>query len=378
MKKGTIMIIFFLLILISLHGVTYKREYIERLTKETILQQARLDSLKAEIRFEGNINTNSDNKISWFNGNFQDIEVPAHQDSIAMKEIFQQVIARIKPHFVVNNEPLLQEKVQTGTNYCSIIYYQIINGVRFEGTILYNFSQKYFNISSLSQIPFERTEEYAKNKVILDARVERFKAETGFEGRIGKHYRSMSFGNLFGNFRDIEVTAKKDTTIMRQVFEQVRTKIMPYVRAEEGQLFAEKVITDITMTRIMYYQKINGYPVYRAGRLVIDYNFSTSEFVITDNTIEKSSEYVPINITEDEAINIVWEQYGYLNKHNKNDWFSSGTRSRLLYAPVKNESGMTEFILCYVISTEIGLYHVHPITGKIIYIDIMEPFNTKN
>ena len=217
------------------------------------------------------------------------------------------------------------------------------------------------------------TDEYLRQRAILNERAEKFKTETGFEGTIShsKSFREtgpMRFGNLFGNFRDIEVTAKKDTVIMRQVFEQVRTKIMPYVRAEEGQLFAEKVITDITMTRIMYYQKINGYPVYRAGRLVIDYNFSTSEFVITDNTREISSEYVPINITEDEAINIVLKHYGDEGKFDiNNSVFRGMIFGGLEYDPILLDSGEKKDRLCYIIFHGGYTNYVDPSSGKIIH-----------
>jgi hypothetical protein len=204
-------------------------------------------------------------------------------------------------------------------------------------------------VISLNANSNEDMQEYSRKWNIEQERAERFKQETGFEGNIVQQFREnepMKLGQLYGNFSDIVVTAKKDTVIMKQIFEQVKAKIMPYVKAEEGQLFAESVYTNIVTTGITYNQKINGYPIYRAGRLNIRYNFSTSEFVITDNTIEISSEYVPINITEDEAINIVLKHYGDKTRIFENK------RRYLAYHRIKTNTGSYEYRVCYIISSD--------------------------
>ena len=222
-------------------------------------------------------------------------------------------------------------------------------------------------VISLNANSNEDMQEYNRKWNIMQERAERFKQETGFEGTITQHFREngpMRFGSIGGNFSDIVVTAKEDTVIMKQVFEQVRAKVMPYVKAEEGQLFAEKVTTDITVTRVIYNQKINGYPVYRSGRLVIDYNFSTSEFIITDNTREISAEYVPINITEDEAIEIVKKHYG----ETSNSIFVIRTlQPPLAYSPINEKANFNYFKLCYLVKYNDILHHIDPTTGNIIY-----------
>jgi len=99
-------------------------------------------------------------------------------------------------------------------------------------------------VISLNANSNEDMQEYNRKWNIMQERAERFKQETGFEGTITQHFREngpMRFGSIGGNFSDIVVTAKEDTVIMKQIFEQVKAKIMPYVKAEEGQLFAEKV-----------------------------------------------------------------------------------------------------------------------------------------
>jgi len=225
-------------------------------------------------------------------------------------------------------------------------------------------------VISLKANSNEDMQEYSRKWNIEQERAKRFKQETGFEGTITQHFREngpMRFGSIGGNFSDIVVTAKEDTVIMKQIFEQVKAKIMPYVKAEEGQLFAEKVEAGRTFTGIIYNQKINGYPVYRSGRLVIDYNFSTSEFIITDNTREIPSEYVPINITEDEAIEIVLKHYG---DEGKFDIYNKIFRMRFIglqYESIPLGSGEKKYKLCYLMSHGGYLNFIDPSSGKVVY-----------
>ena len=113
-------------------------------------------------------------------------------------------------------------------------------------------------VISLNANSNEDMQEYSRKWNIEQERAKRFKQETGFEGNIVQQFREkepMKLGQLYGNFSDIVVTAKEDTVIMKQVFEQVKAKVMPYVKAEEGQLFAEKVEAGRTFTGIIYNQK---------------------------------------------------------------------------------------------------------------------------
>ena len=219
-------------------------------------------------------------------------------------------------------------------------------------------------VISLNANSNEDMQEYSRRWNIEQERAKRFKQETGFEGTITQHFREngpMRFGSIGGNFSDIVVTAKEDTVIMKQIFEQVKAKIMPYVKAEEGQLFAEKVKASRTSTGVIYNQRINGYYVYRAGILNIRYNFSTSEFIITDNTREISAEYVPINITEDEAIEIVLKHYGAKEKVIRTHQYAG-----LSYYTVNTETGLRDYRLCYRVYYGDYCNYVSPVTGKIL------------
>jgi hypothetical protein len=367
MKKVIILCLLNVFILSYLYGVRSLR-YFKDEAKKRAVNQSKIDSLKAKVNFEGSIIYDDiNNKFRLYKGNFTDIKISSNPDSTEMKEIFEQVYIKAKPFFIYGDEPVLQDKMEISSNSFSIKYSQEKNGKKYEGQIIYFSKEKCFFFKKLEEIIYHDMEEYTRQRTIMQERAERFKQETGFEGTITQHFREngpMRFGSIGGNFSDIVVTAKEDTVIMKQVFEQVRAKVMPYVKAEEGQLFAEKVTTDITVTRVIYNQKINGYPVYRSGRLVIDYNFSTSEFIITDNTREISAEYVPINITEDEAIEIVKKHYG----ETSNSIFVIRTlQPPLAYSPINEKANFNYFKLCYLVKYNDILHHIDPTTGNIIY-----------
>ena len=147
-------------------------------------------------------------------------------------------------------------------------------------------------------------EEYWRKTQELNQMAERFKAETGFVGDIGYSYQAMGFTNYRGNFRDIPVTVPQDTVAMGQVFEQVLTKVKPYIRAREGQLVREAIVSYVNSTYVTYRQRVNGYGVVGAGVLRIDYNIPTSEIIVTDNTVNILNDYVIPVLTNEDVISI--------------------------------------------------------------------------
>ena len=129
-------------------------------------------------------------------------------------------------------------------------------------------------------------EEYWRKTQELNRRADQFKAETGFVGDIGYSYQAMDFNNYRGNFRDIPITAPQDTVAMGKVFEQVLKKVKPYIRAREGQLVREAIVSYINRTFVTYRQRVNGYGIDGAGVLNIGYNIPTNEIVVIDNTVD--------------------------------------------------------------------------------------------
>src|SRR5690554_4241157 len=125
--------------------------------------------------------------------------------------------------------------------------------------------------------------EHARKTQELNQLAERFKAETGFEGYIGYNLQSMQFSTISGNFMDIEVTAPQDTLFMRSVFDQVVSKVMPYISAREGQLKSGKVNSNMNGSGIIYWQKVNGYSIEGGGgTLRISYNLATQKLNVNN------------------------------------------------------------------------------------------------
>ncbi|NLK49979.1 MAG: hypothetical protein GX294_04960 [Candidatus Cloacimonetes bacterium] len=219
----------------------------------------------------------------------------------------------------------------------------------------------------LRGIPYEQTEEYKQKQAILNERAARFKAETGFEGDLVYSHQTMRFSNYFGNFKDIQVTAPQDTVSMRQIFDRVAAKVTPFISAREGQLKSGKVVSNALGTRIIYWQKVNGFSIEGAGSLRIHYNLAISQFSITDDTTVISSEIVQVNITEDEAIHAVLQHYDANVDFDINHWMFR-RHVKLVYAPIEYASGIVEYKLCYLVSFGGGVNYVDPTTGEVIYI----------
>jgi len=138
----------------------------------------------------------------------------------------------------------------------------------------------------------------------LNERAARFKAETGFEGHIGYNLQSMQFSTISGNFMDIEVTAPQDTVFMRNVFDQVVSKVLPYISAREGQLIRRQLSKNIFGISVSYYQDVNGYPVFGAGSLKISYISQVKLFSIANSTVPILDDYVSPVLTNEDAIRI--------------------------------------------------------------------------
>ena len=194
----------------------------------------------------------------------------------------------------------------------------------------------------------------------LNERAERFKAETGFEGYIGYSLQSVQFSTISGNFMDIEVTAPQDTVFMRNVFDQVVSKVLPYIAAREGQLSSGRVSSNIHGTGIIYWQKVNGYSIEGGGgTLRIHYSLATRQLSVNNGTADISSDPISINLSLEQAINLVQEKV-----------FDGAevkpTNPRIAYVPIDNENGQV-YCLCYVLTNQ----------GYTVFVDVSEPIIRK-
>jgi hypothetical protein len=202
--------------------------------------------------------------------------------------------------------------------------------------------------------------EHARKTQELNQLAERFKAETGFEGYIGYNLQSMQFSTISGNFMDIEVTAPQDTLFMRSVFDQVVSKVMPYISARDGQLKSGKVVSNELGSGTIYWQKVNGYSIEGGGgTLRISYNLATQKLNVNNGTVDISSDPISINLSLEQAISLVQEKV-----------FDGAevkpTNPRIAYVPIDNENGQA-YYLCYVLTNQ----------GYTVFVDVSEPIIRK-
>jgi len=212
----------------------------------------------------------------------------------------------------------------------------------------------------LMGIPYEQTEEYAQKQAVLDERAARFKAETGFVGDISYNLQSMQFTTISGSFKDIEVTAPQDTVFMRSVFDQVVSKVMPYISAREGQLKSGKVVSNVLGTRVIYWQKVNGFSIEGGGgSLRIHYSLATRQLSVNNGTVDISSDPISINLSLEQAIRLVQEKV-----------FDGAevkpTNPRIAYVPIDNENGQA-YYLCHILTNQ----------GYTVFVDVSEPIIRK-
>jgi hypothetical protein len=143
----------------------------------------------------------------------------------------------------------------------------------------------------------------------LKALSERFKADKGFEGVIETNSEVMKLSHFRGNFKDIDMSGVSDTLAFRQVCNRIINKLLPYIGAKENQLDAGKISISSTSIRTQYQQRVNGYPIEGAGRLVVSYEKGYNRLSILNVTVKVENELPPIHVNQETAIGIAREAY---------------------------------------------------------------------
>ena len=142
----------------------------------------------------------------------------------------------------------------------------------------------------------------------LNQMAERFKAETGFTGKISNDTNRMCLGYYEGKFADIHITAEADTASFRSVFEQILDKVLPYTYAKREQLASSKITNNLGRIKTIYYQQVNGYRVEGAGKLSIVYETGRKGFAIGNGTVDLPDD-VQVNIARERAISIAIDYF---------------------------------------------------------------------
>jgi len=160
--------------------------------------------------------------------------------------------------------------------------------------------------------------ERARKTQELNQLAERFKAETGFRGKISTDTNRMCLGYYEGKFAGIQITAEADTASFRSAFEQILDKVLPYTFAKREQLVRSRITNIHGIIRTEYYQQVNGYRVEGIGRLSIDYEVGRNAFAIGNGTVELPVGGVSVNIAEEQAFQIARTEFEKTELCNEN------------------------------------------------------------
>jgi len=160
--------------------------------------------------------------------------------------------------------------------------------------------------------------EHARKTRELNQLAERFKAETGFTGRINYGYERMRLGSFEGNFSGIHFSAEEDTIAFRQACESIVEKILPLSPANRMQLSMSRISKSVRGYTTDYNQQVGGYRVEGAGFIMITYDEGRKRFSIGDNTVELPVGGVSVNITEEQAFQIARTEFEKTELCNEN------------------------------------------------------------
>ncbi|MDD2227796.1 MAG: hypothetical protein PHY48_00105 [Candidatus Cloacimonetes bacterium] len=162
--------------------------------------------------------------------------------------------------------------------------------------------------------------EYQRKTRELKALSERFKAETGFEGDISYNLQKAKFSILHGTFYNIQLKDPQNEELAERALDQVMLTMSPFTSAREGQLFPLNIESNQSAVSKKWEQRVNGYGVYPGGYIRIAYNISTNEFVISDATADIPNTPIPINISKDDAKEIM------INEYKKSEFYNGRIR----------------------------------------------------
>ena len=210
--------------------------------------------------------------------------------------------------------------------------------------------------------------EYIQKKQKLDQLVERFKAETGFEGTIETIPNIMRFGVMKGTFSSVPIPASTDTLELRQAFEGVITTILPYIHAPLEQLSSCPIYMRDSEITTDYIQLVNGYRIQSAGFIRITINTSKMWFILSDSTISVTKDHIKCIISADKAKSIALKDYisgePYPEAHHV-DVIEAFHKYSLVYS----NRYTSEYTLVYIVSMNnySYTYYIDAQSGEIIY-----------
>lgn len=205
--------------------------------------------------------------------------------------------------------------------------------------------------------------------------IERFKAETGFEGRVELYPGLLKIKHISGNFADILVDENTERMDMAYKLEQVRDRVMPYLHANDVRLEWSQLYLAHDSQKLEYSQITNDYPLHKDYPIILNYmlwfayrsvratrDLPNFFFSVVDLTVPIPSDSVYIAFSGQEVNRIIVDHYSQLDEE-----FSIAREAELRYADIPVEGKTQQMNLYYVAYTNALIVFVNPTTGKIVY-----------
>ncbi|MFA7543931.1 MAG: hypothetical protein WCY84_06100, partial [Candidatus Cloacimonadaceae bacterium] len=137
-----------------------------------------------------------------------------------------------------------------------------------------------------------------------------------------------------------------DLKTAERVLDQILQRITPFISAREGQLIPSVIEDSRYTVSKKWVQKINGYSVHPGGIIRIAYNIDTQEFIISDGTVDIPDTPVPMNISKEDAKQIMIAEYKKSEYYNNREWGISKEPS-IAYINVSTSREPLQYRLCW-------------------------------
>ncbi len=203
-------------------------------------------------------------------------------------------------------------------------------------------------VISLLGTPYGQSENYDREKAILKERTTRFKIDTGFEGDVTFNQQYVKCSYIRGNFKGVEVTAPQDTTLMKQVFGQIVSRLVNHISAREEDLLMGKIVSTDLRTSVRLTQMVNGYGIEPGGWLNISYMKDLKLFSVINNTLDISSSIVVPTVSIDRAKQI-YQELALQDDKNHSQTIPPSIRLKYFNINYYNKGAEPDYRLCWII-----------------------------
>lgn len=211
----------------------------------------------------------------------------------------------------------------------------------------------------------------------LDSLAEKFKAETGFTGRVDRAYQRNCLSHFRGSFPGISFPDLADTLATRQAFDSIIGKIMPYIGFEGLNLTKAWIVHDKNHTSTIYQQLVHGYSFIAGGNIIVSYYRDSNDIAIDPSIEYKPIPPVQVNYTFEQAVETARQHYinvlGYpdtmsfvIAKGDSEEDGPSMRQSEVRNNGIKYVSDKGEYRLCHIIGISVSY---GPARQRAAYID---------